>query len=74
MDATLNLKEMTISDKLSVMEMLWDDICRDSPDVNFNSPDWHGELLKQRELDVQNGRDEFLDWEDVKKDIWNSVS
>jgi len=72
MDATLNLKGMTISDKLSVMEMLWDDICRDLPDIS--SPDWHGELLKQREMDVKQGKDEFVDWEEAKKDIWNSVS
>ena len=72
MDATINLKEMTISDKISVMELLWDDICRNDQDVN--SPDWHGDLLKQREMDVKQGKDEFVDWEDAKKDIWNSVS
>ncbi|MDA3925854.1 MAG: addiction module protein [Kiritimatiellae bacterium] len=72
MITTLNLKEMTTSDKISAMEMLWDDICRDVP--NMNSPKWHGELLKQREQNVKNGTDEFVDWEEAKQDIWDSVT
>ena len=72
MNATFKIKAVTMSDKISAMEMLWDDICRDVPDIS--SPPWHGELLKQREMNVREGKDEFVDWEKAKKDIWNSVS
>ncbi|MDD2599725.1 MAG: addiction module protein [Kiritimatiellae bacterium] len=72
MNATFNIKGMSVSDKISAMEMLWDDICSDAPDIS--SPQWHGELLKQREQNVREGTDEFVDWEEAKKDIWNSVS
>jgi len=72
MNTTFNIKKMSLSDKISAMEMLWDDICRDAPDIS--SPQWHEELLKQRELNIREGTDEFVDWEKAKKDIWNSIS
>lgn len=71
MIATLPLKEMTMEDKISTMEVLWDDICRNSPD--YASPDWHGDILKEREKNLQSGKDKFEDWEDVKREIWDSV-
>ena len=72
MIATLPLDKMTIPDKISTMEVLWDDICRNAPD--FASPAWHGEILKDREERLERGEDEFEDWEKAKKDIWKSVS
>lgn len=71
MIATLPLKEMTIEDKISTMEVLWDDISNTSSD--YPSPEWHGQLLYERENNLKNGRDEFEDWETVKRDIWDSV-
>jgi len=72
MIATLTLGKMTIPEKLSTMEILWDDICRDAPD--FSSPSWHEDILKNREEQLRLGKDEFIDWEIAKKDIWTSVS
>ena len=72
MIAALPLEKMTVSDKISTMEILWDDICANAPD--FSSPAWHGDLLKKREENLQQGLDEFEDWEKARKDIWNSVS
>lgn len=71
MITTLPLKKMTVSEKISTMEILWDDICRNAPD--FTSPSWHGDLLKEREAYLSKGKDEFEDWEKAKKDIWNSI-
>ena len=68
----LNLKEMTIDEKLKAMEMLWDDICRNSPD--FSSPDWHREILEERQRKLKNGSDKFKDWDQAKKDVRNSIS
>ena len=72
MVATLPIQEMTISEKISTMELLWDDICRSAPD--FTSPSWHGKILKEREKNLKEGKDEFINWEDAKKNIWSSVS
>jgi len=62
---------MTTEEKLGTMELLWDDICRNVP--NFTSPSWHGELLKKREENIKQGKDEFIDWEQARKDILGLV-
>jgi len=69
---TLNLGEMTIEEKLKAMEMLWDDICRSVPD--FSSPSWHGNVLKEREQRIRDGKEKFLDWDQAKEDIRDSNS
>ena len=69
--ATLPLEKMSMAEKISTMEVLWDDICRDSD--NYPSPEWHGEILKQREQMIKNGEASFEDWEKVKKELWNEL-
>ncbi len=67
----LNLSEMTTAEKLKAMEMLWDDICRSTPDLL--SPSWHEDVLKEREQRIREGKDEFVDWDQAKKDIRDSI-
>ena len=47
MIVTLPLEEMSMEDKISTMEILWEEICKDSN--NFPSPLWHAEILQERE-------------------------
>jgi len=54
------------------MELLWDDLCRRSPD--FCSPSWHEDVLKEREQRIKAGQDRFVDWDQAKKDIRNSIT
>jgi len=68
---TIDLEQMTIEEKLKTMEMLWDDLCRTAPD--FSSPSWHEEVLKEREQRVKDGKDRFVDWDQAKKDLWDSI-
>jgi hypothetical protein len=68
---TLNLEEMTTEEKLKAMEMLWDDICRSAPE--FSSPSWHEDVLKGREERIRNGKEKFVDWDQAKKDIRDSI-
>lgn len=63
----LNIDEMTTVDKLKAMEVLWDDMCRNVE--NVASPQWHGELLLERENNIQLGNDTFIGWEKVKKEL-----
>jgi hypothetical protein len=67
----LNLKDMTTEEKLQAMELLWDDICRNVPDLL--SPSWHGDILKEREKRVKEGGEKFLDWNQAKNEIRNST-
>ena len=68
---TINLKDMTTEEKLKAMEMLWDDICRNIPD--FSSPAWHEQILKEREEGLKKGKEKVLDWNQVKKDLRDSI-
>ena len=69
--ATLPLEKMTMPEKISTMEILWENITQNSQ--HYPSPAWHGEILKQRENMVKNGEATFEDWELVKKELWNEL-
>jgi len=42
--------------------------------ADFSSPAWHENILKEREQSLREGKDKFVDWDQTKKDIWDSVS
>jgi len=63
MNVVLPLAEMTTADKLSVMELLWNDLCRMPQEVP--SPEWHGEVLAAREQRVKNGQSQFSEFSEV---------
>ena len=69
---SFELEKMTIKDKLKAMEILWDDICHNSPDIP--SPSWHENILKEREKNLKEGKDRFIDWDQAKKDILACVN
>jgi len=63
MHIQLPLDEMTITDKLDVMETLWADLARRSAELP--SPDWHREVLLERKRLAEEGKLKFLDWDDA---------
>ena len=67
MSIKLPLHEMTIKEKLAVMESLWDDLSS-SPD-SIVSPEWHKEILEQRREKVEDKTARFVDWEAAKTEI-----
>lgn len=67
---SLPLKDMSLNEKFMAIEMIWDDICRNSS--NFPSPAWHETVLKKRELKIASGEDRLIDWEVAKKQMRNS--
>lgn len=67
MNVTLPLDQMTREDKLRAMEALWADLSRD--DAQFESPDWHGDVLRDRADAVKSGREAFMDWEEAKRQL-----
>ena len=63
---------MTLEEKLRTMEALWDDPCRREEEVPV--PQWHKDLLDERERLVQQGTAQFIDWETAKKRIGERTS
>jgi hypothetical protein len=64
MNASVDLKQMSVPDKLRLMEELWQDLSRNERDVP--SPEWHGTVLADRERKLASGEDRLLDWETAK--------
>jgi hypothetical protein len=60
-----DIRQMTVPDKLRLMEALWQDLSRD--DAEISSPEWHGEVLAERVRLVGSGEETFMDWEVAKK-------
>lgn len=62
----LAIKNMSIEQKLSTMEMIWDDLCDNN---QVNSPDWHENVLSEREKN----KDTLIDWSEAKQKILNKI-
>ncbi len=72
MPITLSLNEMTVPEKLQVMEALWEDLSRRAD--AFESPEWHRDVLEDRERRIASGEASFTDWEQAKADIRKQVA
>ena len=72
MPVTLPLHEMTLAEKLQLMEALWEDLSRNADALE--SPDWHREVLEERERRIASGEARFSDWEAAKADVRRQVS
>ena len=62
----INLKTLTIEEKLHTMELLWDDLCHES---SINSPDWHQDILAKRDQQLKDGSAHWVDWKQSKENI-----
>ena len=72
MDITLPLDQMSTAEKLRAMEALWDDLCRREQTVPV--PQWHKDILDERERLIAEGKARFIDWETAKKQIAERLS
>jgi len=67
MHLAIPLEQMTATDKLQAIEELWADLARESADVP--SPAWHGQVLREREQRVADGKARFLDVAEAKQAV-----
>jgi putative addiction module component (TIGR02574 family) len=67
MDIALPLDQMTVAEKLHVIEMVWDDLSRNSSDIP--TPAWHEEVLAARQRQVDEGRAKFIPFEEFSQRI-----
>lgn len=61
---TLPLEQMTVKEKLQVMEELWSDLCYNQSQIPV--PQWHKDILDRREKLVKEDKATFVDWETAK--------
>jgi hypothetical protein len=68
----MNIANMTRTEKLSMMEALWDDLSRDP--TGITSPEWHEQALKEAERAVADNQAGFVSWDAAKKTLRNNNS
>ncbi len=71
MSIQLPLDQMTLAEKLEVMEALWADLSRRPEDLP--SPNWHREVLQERKRSVDEGKLKFLDWQTAFTELRDEV-
>jgi hypothetical protein len=64
---SLSLKQMTQAKKLMAFEALWEDLSQN--EQTFEPPTWHQEELAATEERVNAGKEQFVDWEQAKKEL-----
>ncbi len=67
MSTELQIDQMTLAEKFCVMEQLWDDLRTRVDGVPM--PQWHKDLLDERERLIETGEAKFDDWDTAKKRI-----
>jgi hypothetical protein len=67
MTALEQIHQMPFREKLLAMEEIWDDIFREEQSLEV--PQWHKDTLDDRERMVADGKAQFIDWEQAKKEI-----
>jgi putative addiction module component (TIGR02574 family) len=72
MPTPVEIKQMALSEKLRLMEALWDELCGREEDVPV--PDWHKAILDEREQQIAEGQAVFVDWENAKERIRKRIS
>lgn len=59
------IKAMSREEQLKTMELLWDEICHQ--DQEPESPDWHKDVLEDRQAKVAEGKAKYLTLDEIKK-------
>lgn len=68
----LPLSKLSFSQKLEIMECLWDDLSRNEKMIT--SPAWHEDILKDRDDALAAGKLTVSDWEEAKERIRRNTS
>jgi hypothetical protein len=67
MSKSPQLKDMSLHEKLAMMESLWEELTESAG--SFESPNWHKEVLDERRKRAASGEAKFTDWETAKAEM-----
>ncbi len=59
------IQKLSVAERIRTMEALWDSLLTD--ESNVESPEWHGEVLREREKKLESGEVKFISLEELKK-------
>ena len=58
------LDQMTVAQKVQLLEAVWDNLCRETGDVR--SPEWYLAVLEERTRRLETGQARVTSWADAK--------
>ena len=64
MSTEIPLETMSVSEKVRLLEKVWDSLCSKSGDVR--SPEWHREVLETRKRRLEEGQATLSTWSEAK--------
>jgi len=71
MTALEQIHQLPFREKVLIMEAIWDDLSRE--EQNLEVPQWHKDMLDERERLISEGKGNFIDWEQAKQEIKRAV-
>ena len=63
----IEIGHLSREEKLRVMEALWEDLSRETEQVE--SPDWHREALEETDRRLKAGQESVTHWQEAKKEL-----
>ena len=72
MIALAEVQKLALREKLALMEALWESLAQQEDQLEV--PEWHKEILDEREKLIQEGKANFIDWEAAKQEIKQATS
>ena len=61
---TIEIKKMSMVERLQAMEALWDSLLYEESEIE--SPEWHRDILEERKRKIENGKAQFISLEKLK--------
>ncbi len=61
---SMEIQNMSLRERLQVMELLWDSIIKDENKIE--SPNWHDDVLKERKAKIDKNESGFISLEELK--------
>jgi len=71
MIAHAEIRQMPFSEKLALLEAVWSELAIDADSVEV--PQWHKDILDERERAVEQGTSKMIDWDAAKEQIQKMV-
>ncbi len=71
MIAQIEIRKLPLSEKLDLLEAVWSELSSD-PDA-IGIPQWHRDILDERQQALQGGSLKAIDWELAKEQITRRV-
>lgn len=66
------LQGLPIKEKLSIIETLWESITLDEEQLAV--PQWHKDLLEERDQLIKQGKANYIDWQTAKNQIQKAIA